>query len=392
MKISRVDVFAHAAPGQDMRGDQRNYVYVRISTNAGVTGWGEASCGTLAVCRMVEELGAELIGADPFRIERHWQRLYHFSHNVRGGVVHMAALSACDMALWDIKGKALGVPVYELLGGCTRDRLWCYSRFDGPDPARAVAHARREVARGYTALKADPFRQQGPHLSTAATDAAAAIVRAVREAVGPDVELLIEAHGRLTVASARRFLEAVSGTRPYLIEEPLPPEDIDGLKELRRHCPIAIAAGERTLSKWAARPLLESRLVDVIQPDPAHAGGFTELRKIAALAEAHNTWIQPHNPYGPVNTMAAAHLAATLPNFLIMELIFEHDMHQWFGQVARGDFPVPVDGHFPIPTGPGLGIEIDEAEIAKYPPVREARPSGYVRHAPLMSPQGIDWT
>ncbi len=392
MKISRVAAFAHAAPGRDMRGDGRNYVYVKIETDAGIVGWGEASCGTLSVCKMIEELGAELVGADPFQIERHWQRLYNCHHNIRGGVVHMAALSGCDMALWDIKGKALGVPVYELLGGKVRDRIWCYSRFDGADPAKAAEHARREVARGFTALKADPFRQKGPHLTLAATDAAAEIVLAARAAVGPDVELLVEAHGRLTVASALRFLDAVAPARPFLIEEPLPPEDIDGLEQLRRHSRVSIAAGERALTKWMARPLLEKRLVDLIQPDPAHAGGITELRKIAALAETHNTWIQPHNPYGPINTMAAAHLNATLPNFLIMELIMEPGMHDWFGQVTGGAFPEPVGGFFPIPTGVGLGVEIDETAIAAFPPVRELRPSGYVRHAPLSSPQGIDWT
>ena len=392
MKITGVKSFAHAAPCADMRGDGRNYVYVKIETDAGVHGWGEASCGSLSVITMIDDLGRELIGRDPFQIERHWQHLYHCHHNIRGGIIHMAALSGCDIALWDIKARALGVPVYELLGGKVRDRLWCYSRFDGPDPVSAAKHARREVSRGFTALKGDPFRQKGPYMTPEATDAAAAIVLAVREAVGPKIELLIEAHGRLTVASACRFLDAVSPSRPLLIEEPLPPEDIDGLEQLRRHSSVMIAAGERILTKWAFRPLLERRLVDIVQPDPAHAGGITELRKIAALAEAHNTWIQPHNPYGPVNTMAAAHLNASLPNFLIMELIMEPGMHDWFGEVSGGAFPEPIDGFFPVPSGPGLGVEIDELALARLPPVPELRPSGYVRHAPLASPHGIDWT
>ncbi|MBM3526317.1 MAG: mandelate racemase/muconate lactonizing enzyme family protein, partial [Alphaproteobacteria bacterium] len=297
MKITRIRPIAHAAPRRDMRGDGRNYVYVKIETDDGVHGWGEASCGSLAVVAMLEELGRELIGQDAGLIERHWQRLYHVHHNLRGGVIHMAALSGLDMALWDIRAKALGVALHALLGGRLRERLWCYGRFDGATPEAAAAHARREVARGFTALKGDPFRQRGPHLTPAALEAAAAIVRAVRAAVGPAVELLVEAHGRLTVAGATRFLDAIADTRPFLLEEPLPPEDIDGLALLRQNTKVQLAAGERILTKWGFRPLFERRLIDLAQPDPAHAGGITEMRKIAALAEAHHVWMQPHNPY-----------------------------------------------------------------------------------------------
>ena len=298
-----------------MRGDDRNYCYVKVETDSGLAGWGESSCGSLSVIKMVEELGSMLLGEDPACIERHWQRLYHCHHNIRGGIIHMAALSGIDIALWDLKGKALGVPVYELLGGKTRDRLWSYGRFDGATPAKAVEHALRETTRGLTALKGDPFMSHGPDHTNEAIRDAVAIVAAVRNAVGPDVELLIEAHGRLNVDSASRFLGQVASQRPYLIEEPLPPEDIEGLAVLRGRTDVQIAAGERMLGKWAFATLLERRLIDIAQPDPAHAGGITETRKIAALAETHHIAVQPHNPYGPINTLAAAHLNAALPNF-----------------------------------------------------------------------------
>jgi galactonate dehydratase len=391
MKITRIRAFAHAAPNPDMRGDGRNYCYVKVETDAGIHGWGEATCGSIAVVAMVEELGRMLVGSDPFAIEHAWQRLYHCHHNVRGGVIHMAAVSGIDVALWDIKGKALGVPVHALIGGAIRDRMWCYGRFDGPDPEAAAAHARREVARGFTALKGDPFSSWGPPLAARAIEAAVAIVAAVRDAVGPDIEILIEAHGRLSLGTATRFLGAVAEFKPFFIEEPLPPEDVEGLATLSTRTEVPIATGERLLTKWAAAPVLERRVVDVIQPDPAHAGGITEVRKIAALAEAHHVWVQPHNPYGPVNTMAAAHLNAVLPNFLIMEVIMEPGMHDWFGRILTTPVHAATDGHFPLPTAPGLGVDLDEAALLALPPTPETHPSSYLRHARLASRQGIDW-
>jgi galactonate dehydratase len=392
MKIMAVQAFTHAAPTGDMRGDGRNYCYVKVETDDGRFGWGEATCGSASVAMMVEELGRYILGEDPLRTELLWQRMYNCQHNIRGGIIHMAALSGIDVALWDLKGKALGAPVYQLLGGATRDRLWSYGRFDGATPEAAAVHARREVARGFTALKGDPFTHRGPHLTAEALDAAVATVAAVREAVGPEVEILVEAHGRLSCDSAARFLAQIGPYRPMFVEEPLAPEDMEGLARLAQLSPVPLAAGERLLGKWAFAPLLERRLVAVAQPDPAHVGGITELRKIAALAEAHHVWIQPHNPYGPVNTLAAAHLNAVLPNFLIMELIMERGMHDWFAQVTGHPFPAPVEGHFPLPTGVGLGVEIDEAALARLPAAPESHPSSYLRHARLDSPQLNSWS
>lgn len=391
MKISAVTAIAHRGLEPDMRGGVRNYVYVRVDTDEGVHGWGEASCSSLAVVGMVEELGRGLVGEDPARIERHWQAMYNFRHGLRGGIIPMAAISGIDMALWDIKAKVLGVPLYELLGGRTRERLWCYGRFDGRTPEKAAEHAKREVTRGLTALKGDPFRQNGTHLSRKALHAAADTIHAVRDAVGPDVEILIEAHGRLTATGALQFLEAVEEARPFLLEEPIVPEDVEGLARITGQTNVSIAGGERIFSKWGFRQILESRLLDVIQPDPANCGGITESRKIAALAETHSTWVQFHNPFGPLNTLASAHLSSVIPNFLIMEVIMEQSMHNWFGQVAKNGFPTIVDGHFSAPTTPGIGIDLDEDLLREFPANRENLKSGYSRYAEIPSLQGVDW-
>jgi galactonate dehydratase len=391
MKITAVRALAHAAPTPDVRGNGRNYSYVKLETDEGLVGWGECTCGSLSVLKMVEELGTLLIGENPAQIERHWQRLFHCQHTIRGGIIHMAAVSGIDIALWDLRGKVLGVPVFELIGGAMRERLWAYGRFDGATPEKAADHARREVARGFTALKGDPFMSFGPHHTTEAVREAAAIVAAVRDAVGPDVELLIEAHGRLSLDSVTRFLAEVAPSRPYLIEEPLSPEDVRGLAQLRLRTQVQIAAGERLLSKWSFAPILEGRLIDIAQPDPAHAGGITELRKIAALAETHDIAVQPHNPYGPINTLAAAHLNTALPNFLIMEVIMEQGMHDWFGIATDAEFPTIEHGYFPVPTGTGLGFDIDEDFVRAHPPQPERFPSSYLGQARLGSPQGVTW-
>ncbi len=389
MKITAVKALAHRGLDPDFRGHGRNYVYVKVETDEGLHGWGEASCGSLAVTTMIEEFGRALVGQDPFQSEYHWQTMYNFKHGLRGGIIPMAAISGIDMALWDIKAKAYGAPLHQLLGGLTRERLWCYGRFDAPTPEKAAAHARREVDRGLTALKGDPFRQSGPHLSPQAMQAAADTVFAVREAVGPSVEILIEAHGRLTVPGALQFLKAIEKARPFLIEEPIVPEDFDGLARLTGQTDVSIALGERIFGKSGYRPVLERRLTDIIQPDPANCGGITESRKIAALAETHNTWVQFHNPFGPLNTLASAHLSASIPNFLIMEVIMEESMHNWFGRVAKNGFPQIVDGHFTVPTEPGLGIELDEELLREFPPVVEGH--GNQRYAEFPSLQGMNW-
>jgi len=375
VKITNVEAIVSASVGGELRGARRNYVYVKVETDEGITGWGESTCGPVTVANMVDEMGATLIGKDPGRIEEHWQELYHLYHNVRGGVIQMAAISGIEIALWDIKGKALGVPVYELLGGPMREKIWTYGRFDGDTPDLAVDHALQEVSTGLTALKGDPFRHTGIFIGAEAERDAIAIVTAVREAVGDDVELLVECHGRLSPTSAIRIGNALEELRPYVYEEPVPPQNIDAMAQVAAAVSIPLATGERLYTKWGFVELLEKQVVGLIQPDICHAGGISELKKIAAMAEAYYVGIQPHNPYGPINTMAALQLDACTPNFMIQE----GGHHPWFDQIVVGEFPKQVDGYFDLPTGPGIGLDMDEDALRANPPVEIHPPEGYVK-------------
>jgi galactonate dehydratase len=376
LKITNVEAIVSAS-AISSPGARRNYVYVKVETDEGIIGWGESTCGPVAVANMVDEMGATLIGKDPGRIEEHWQELYHLYHNVRGGVIHMAAISGIEIALWDIKGKALGVPVYELLGGPMREKIWTYGRFDGDTPELAVEHALQQVSTGLTALKGDPFHHTGIFISAEAEREAIAIVTAVREAVGDDVELLVECHGRLSPTSAIRIGNALEELRPYVFEEPVPPQNIDAMAQVAAAVSIPLATGERLYTKWGFVELLEKQVVGLIQPDICHAGGISELKKIAAMAEAYYVGIQPHNPYGPINTMAALQLDACTPNFMIQE----GGHHPWFDEVVVGEFPKQVDGYFDVPTGPGIGLDMDEAALRANPPVEIHPPEGYVKAA-----------
>jgi galactonate dehydratase len=340
----------------------RNYMFVKVETDEGITGWGEATSGPMAVATMVEEFGQQLIGEDPGRIEQHWQTLYHHFH-VRGGVVQMSAISGIEIALWDIKGKALGAPVYDLLGGAMRERIWCYGRWDGASPEAAVERALSFTEQGITALKGDPFDHRGLFIPIEAERLAVKKLEAVREAVGDDVELLVEVHGRLAPSDAIRIGNAMEQYRPFVYEEPVPPQNIDALQRVAESVSIPIATGERLYTKWDYVDLLSRQIVAMIQPDIVQGGGILELKKIAAMAEAHYVGFQPHNPYGPLCTIASLHLDACVPNFMIQE----GGIHPWFQDVCFGNFPKQKDGFLPLPQGPGLGIEIDEDWIKANP-------------------------
>ncbi len=356
MKITEVRAFVVQLPNM-----WTNYVFVKVSTDGGIVGWGECSVGMESIKAVVEELGATLVGKDPFRIEEHWQSLYHIHHNVRGGVLHTAAISGIEIALWDIKGKAFNLPVYEMLGGAMRDKIWGYGRFDGETPEKAVERALSQIGEGFSALKGDPFGHQGIFTTPESERDAIAKVAAVRKAVGDNVELMVEVHGRLNPAEAIRIGKALEEYRPFWYEEPVPPQNVDAMLKVSQAVGIPLATGERLYTKWDFRQLIEKQAVDVVQPDTCHAGGILELKKIAAMAEAYYIGFAPHNPYGPVNTMAALHVVATTPNFVIQE-----GGHADYDILLREPFPKQKAGYFDLPKGPGLGIELDEKALGKY--------------------------
>ena len=360
MKITSVkSVVASAKTG----GIPRNYVFVKIETDEGITGWGESTLGPMAVATLVDEFGKRLIGEDPSHIEKHWQMLYYHQHSLRGGAIQMSAISGIEIALWDIKGQAIGVPIYELLGGSIRDKIWCYGRWDGLTPEAAIERAEEFTSQGITALKGDPFDHQGIFIDRESERRAIEKMRRVREHVGDDVELLVEAHGRLSPSDAIRVGLKLEEYRPFMYEEPVPPENLEALKKVADSINIPIATGERLYTKWDYAGLFPLQAVALIQPDIVQAGGLLELKKIAAMAEAHYVGFQPHNPYGPICTVASLHLDACTPNFLIQE----GGLDPWYQDAVVGNFPKQKDGFLPLPEGTGLGIAIDEDWVSRNP-------------------------
>ena len=351
----------------------RNYIYVLIDTDRGATGLGEASLGgqTRAVLGMIEDLKPLLIGADPFRIEHIWQQAYRhaFWH---GGVTFLSALSGIEVALWDIKGQAHGVPIWRMMGGLVRDRIRAYANGPrGDTPDELAASAAGLVASGFSALKFTPFDATPILAGRRYVDAAVAKVRAVRDAVGPDVELMIDGHGRLSPAVAVRMAEALAEFNLLFFEEPCLPENVPAMVRLARKSPIPIATGERRYSRWEFQELLASRTIGVLQPDIIQTGGIAEARRVAALAEMHFVSVAPHNPWSWVNTVASLHLDAVTPNFLIQEVITEPE--PWKDAVVKGAPAIDAEGYFSPPDKPGLGITLDLEAAKRYPPV-EGRP------------------
>jgi galactonate dehydratase len=359
MKITNVEPLFFGTQSAD------NWLFVKISTDEGLVGYGEASNAARIAAAAVEELGCRLLGMDPSRIEQHWQFLYRAYHNVRGGPIATAAISGIEIALWDLKGKALGVPVYELLGGRCRDRLKAYANgwSRQAQNASALAESAAEaVTQGYTALKWDPFGRVNNLIEPEQLRKSIAQVRAVREAVGRDVELLIEAHGKLNVNNAIRAGRMLEELDPYWLEEPVDPENVDAMAKVAAEINIPIATGERLYTKFGFRELLARQAADIIQPDVCHTGGILETKKIAAMAEAHYVPVAPHNPFGPINTAAAIQVDTCTPNFLIQEMIVRHL------PVYRNVLTEPLelhDGYLEIPTRPGIGFELNEDFVTR---------------------------
>jgi galactonate dehydratase len=347
-----------------MRVERQNWHFVEIETDAGLVGIGEASLEwrERAVAAAVDELARLLIGEDPGLIEHHWQRMHRHGF-WRGGVVLGSAVSGIDQALWDLKGKTLGVPVYELFGGPTRNRVRLYTHVRGATPDEAAEDARALVAQGFTALKMGVPRAASAADERALLRTTVARVEAVRGAIGESVDLMLDNHGQLAPGDAIELARALAPFGLLFLEEPVPPDTPEALaKVAAAQLPIRLATGERLFSKWDYRSVLAQNLVDVAQPDICHAGGLTEVRKIAALAEASYIKIAPHNPNGPVATIASVQLAASIPNFLILEIAQQslRDAVQTHGLLIR-------DGWADLPRQPGLGIALKDEVIAAHP-------------------------
>jgi galactonate dehydratase len=340
--------FGHAKSKKGLTGT-RNWLFVKVYTDEGIVGIGECSGWPRVIETAVQDLKSILVGQDPMNIERLWQKMMSalMAHGMLG-TVGGGAMTGIDMALWDIKGKALNTPVWNLLGGKLRDRIRIYAH------ANTVEVALDLKKRGITAIKcggvSDPVRK----------------VAALREAIGPEMDLMIDLHGPpwLTPADAAQVARALEPYSLMFVEDPIAPENLDGYRRIRDAANVALAAGERMATIYGLRDLIEKDLVDVVQPDTGRAGGITQMKKIAAMAEAHHIMMAPHSgSLGPVAEYAALHVLAAIPNALILERI-EDD---WAGR-AQTVIPHPVqkDGYLDVPDKPGLGVDIDEEFVARY--------------------------
>jgi galactonate dehydratase len=340
------------------------WLFLKIETDAGVVGWGEPVLEGRAatVAAAVEELSDYLIGKDPRQIEDHWTVLYR-SGFYRGGGIHMSALAGIDQALWDIKGKALGVPVHDLLGGRVRDRIKVYSWIGGDRPAETAAHAKDAVERGFSAVKMNGPEELQYVDSRDKVEKVVANVAAVRDAVGPNIGIGVDFHGRVHRPMARVLLDALAPYHLMFVEEPVLSEHVDGIADVLRSSATPIALGERLYSRWDFKDVITSGVVDIIQPDLSHAGGITEVRKIAAMAEAYDIAVAPHCPLGPVALAACLQLDAVAYNAVIQEQslgIHYNTSNDLLDYIVDPTVFAYSEGSVAIPQGPGLGIEVNE--------------------------------
>lgn len=345
-----------------------NWVFVKVYTDEGISGVGE---GTLeykekALLGAVAHIKSYLLGKDPRQIEKHFHDIYRDAY-WRGGAVLMSALSAVETALWDILGKSLNVPVWQLLGGKVNDdcRIYVNGWFAGAkEPEEFAGKAAEVVKRGITALKWDPFGKSYRQIASAELDKALRCIAAVRAAVGDGVDLLIEAHGRFDVPTAVGIAREIAPFKPLFLEEPVPPDNLRALAAVREKSPVAIAAGERLYTRYGYNELFALRAADYIQPDVSHAGGIMELKKIAAAAEALYIPFAPHNPSGPVANASTLQLAACCPNFCLLEIMYSDVAYR--SEITDEQLHCE-NGRMRIGDRPGLGIELNEDACLKYP-------------------------
>lgn len=342
------------------------WLFVRVETASGIIGWGEATCEgrSETVRTAVHQLSELLIGQDALRVEDHWQVMTKGSF-YRGGPILASAVSGLDQALWDIAGKRYGAPVHQLLGGPVRDRIRVYGWVGGDEPSEVRDHISAQLEAGLTAVKMNASGRMSPIASVAELDAVVQRVAAAREVLGDDRDVAVDFHGRFTLANARRVAPLLEPYRPLFIEEPVIPENSHLIGEFVRSTTTPVSTGERLYSRQEFLPVLQAGIA-VAQPDLSHAGGITEVRKIAALAEVYDVHLAPHCPLGPLALAACLQIGFATPNYLIQEQSI--GIHYNLGAEVL-DYVVDktpfrfVDGHIERLTGPGLGVEIDEHAV-----------------------------
>jgi galactonate dehydratase len=358
-----------------VHAEMRNWIFVRVDTDqAGLFGWGEATLEwkTRSVVGAIDDLAPLAVGRDPRDIEK-LVRIMKKHSFWRLGVIGMSAISGIEIALWDIYGKSLGVPVWRLLGGKTRDRVRVYTHlglgdmravYETESSQQLIEHANNVLARGYRAMKVviipythyTAFRSQVEH--------AARMAGALRDAVGPDVELMVDFHGRpASAAAALSYIEAIKPAHPMFVEEVLPPGDALGLREVASKTLVPIATGERLIELTEFDELFRHRSISIVQPDICHCGGLWEAKKIAGMAEAAGIGVAPHNPLGPIAGVAALHFAVSTSNHVIQEEMV--GAAPWYFDVVQGPIKM-IDGFWQVPTAPGLGVEVNEKECARH--------------------------
>lgn len=384
MKIEKVDVWL-------VEGIKYNWTLLRITADNGLTGVGEATNwpGSPLVYHAAQHLGDRIIGEDPRRVDYIWTKLYRDLNWLGPTGVMMCAMSGIDMALLDMKAKMLGVPCYELLGGAFRKEILLYANYwfikGGHNPEDYASQAKEVIDAGFSGLKFDPFAHTsylfGDDLSSNLTlttdqeDLAYDIVQAVRDTVGPNVQMAIETHAMLSMPTAIRMAERLAPLGLMWYEEPVGPESANTLKYVRQQTTVPICVGERHYSRWGFRPVLEQQLVDYIMPDITRCGGPSEMKRIATMAEAYNVMVAPHNPNGPLSTIASAHVCAAIPNFFRQEYMF-NDV-PWRDEVISK--PIDVrNGRFHLTDAPGLGVELVDDVMNAHPGITKPRSGFYV--------------
>jgi galactonate dehydratase len=378
VKITAVRTHLVAPVGdvQLAEGERLSWLFIEIDTDEGITGVGECSNwpgnGNAIVRRAVEVVGERLIGEDPRRIEQIWQSIFgRYTYLGSRGLV-TTVMSGIDIALWDIRGKALGEPIHRLLGGQVRDAIGLYTHPGGADDDAFVADAIRLAGEGYRALKLDPFQEmwarstsfRGGSISPAGIAQAVERVGRLRDALGHETEIMVDAHGVFNVASALAAIRALEPFGLMMFEEPVPPQGLDALRQIRRRTSMPLCVGERLYTRWDFLPVLAEGLVDFIMPDVCWTGGISELRRIAALAEPYFIPVMPHNALGPIQILAGAHTMMTVPNFHLLEI----HVH-WLDDLYNKCITEPLDirqGTLHLSERPGLGVELDPDFLAEH--------------------------